>query len=105
MGTEAESESSTLENVGSLGGGDTEGSAAGSPNTSLLECREGGVLWVPNGADSVILAWYGNASRPWQTKDGVGNEVTERVQALLLGCSRSTVAVTNKTLGDPCPKV
>jgi len=93
--TEAESESSTLENVGSLGARDT----------SLLECREGDVLWVPNGADSVLLAWYGNASMAWQTKEGVGIEVTERVQALLRSCPKSTVLVTSKTLGNPCPKV
>jgi len=71
--------------------------------TQILSCPEGNVLWVPGGAGSVHLAWYGDARKPWQVKDGIGIDVTEAVKEALT--DKNTVSATKAIFGDPCPWV
>jgi len=95
----------TLDDAGTAEG--DEGKAtSGAPvvaeeKTEILSCGEGSELWIPGGADSVFLAWYGDASRPWQVKVGVGVDVTTSVQESI--CDKNTVRASKTHFGDPCP--
>eukprot|EP00971_Amphidinium_carterae_P155434 3082521-Amphidinium_carterae.1 len=71
------------------------------PTTKILECAEGGTLWIPGGVGSVQLAWYGEAKRPWQCD--AGTEVTSSLQEAI--SSNNTVLVTKASFGDPCPRL
>jgi len=69
----------------------------------MLECTEGNSLWVPGGAESVRLAWYGDARRLWCADEAIGRECTLEVKALL--CHKNTILASNAGLTDPCPRV
>jgi len=78
-----------------------------SESSKMLECAEGDTLWIPGGRDSVHLAWFGDARRPWQQNQlhgGVGAEVTEALKEAILQSSNNTIFVSSKVFGDPCPK-
>eukprot|EP00930_Biecheleria_cincta_P059273 TRINITY_DN45020_c0_g1_i1.p1 TRINITY_DN45020_c0_g1~~TRINITY_DN45020_c0_g1_i1.p1 ORF type:complete len:801 (+),score=111.17 TRINITY_DN45020_c0_g1_i1:110-2404(+) len=79
--------------------------ADGSPSllmeTQILTCGEDSTLWIPGGPESIILSWYGDAKRPWQSNNKAGAEVTEKVIKSLTG--KGTITVNKQTLGDPCP--
>lgn len=77
--------------------------AQADPQTSLLQASEGSLLWVPGGSDSVKLAWYGDAKRPWQVKEGIGRMVTDEVKANIL--SNNMLGIFMSTFGDPCPRI
>eukprot|EP00929_Paragymnodinium_shiwhaense_P035253 TRINITY_DN19058_c0_g1_i1.p1 TRINITY_DN19058_c0_g1~~TRINITY_DN19058_c0_g1_i1.p1 ORF type:complete len:389 (-),score=82.55 TRINITY_DN19058_c0_g1_i1:603-1769(-) len=69
-----------------------------------LDCWEGGVVYVPGGADNVRLAWYGQPEEAWQTGSGKGVNCTDTLIALLRANDGNIVAANNESLGgDPAP--
>jgi len=70
--------------------------------TGILEASEGRLLWVPGGPESVLLAWFGDPKKPWQSKEGVGKMVTEEARSHIANNNMLSVTAS-APFGDPCP--